>query len=142
MWEKWEKPAIPSTRMHLQLTNGSLESPMGILEIALVKSCGIEYEHTFAIVDFSRETNYEVILGRPFMHQLQMIQDWGYNYLYLRHDSIITRVNLKNHSYQDVTRSPVDEFDSASSEATRITVSDGKEELWMCGASRKDFDPG
>ena len=71
-----------------------------------------------------------------------MIQDWGYNYLYLRHDSVITRVNLKNHSYRDVTRSPVDEFDSASSEATRITVSDGKEELWMCGASRKDFDPG
>ena len=38
--------------------------------MALVKSCGIEYEHTFAIVDFGKETDYEVILGRPFMHQL------------------------------------------------------------------------
>ena len=70
-----------------------------------------------------------------------MIQDWGYNYLYLRHDSVITRVNLKNHSYRDVTWSPVDEFDSASSEATRVTPSDGREALWMCGASHKDFNP-
>ena len=39
------------------------------------------------------------------------------------------------------TVSTVDEFDSASSKATRNTIFDGKEELWMCGASRKDFDP-
>ena len=70
MWEKWGKPAIRSTRMRLQLADGSLESPIGLLEKALVKSCGIEYEHTFAIVDFGKDTNYEVILGRPFMRQL------------------------------------------------------------------------
>ena len=43
MWEKWGKPAIRSTQMHLQLVaDGSLESPIGLLETALVKSCGIE----------------------------------------------------------------------------------------------------
>ena len=46
MWEKWEKPAIWSTQMHLQLADGSLESPIGLLETTLVKSCGIKYEHT------------------------------------------------------------------------------------------------
>ena len=45
------------------LADGSLESRIGLLETALVKSCRIEYEHTFAIVDFGKETNYEVILG-------------------------------------------------------------------------------
>src|SRR5271156_2648216 len=138
IWEKWGKPVIRSTRMHLQLADGSLENPMGLLENVIVKSCGVEYEHTFAIVNFGKNPNYEVILGRPFMRQFRMIQDWGYNYLYLRHESVITRVNLRNHSYRDVTRSPVDEFDSASSEPTRKTPSEGREDLWMCGASCTD----
>ena len=67
--------------MNLQLADGSLGNPIGLLENITVTSCGIEYEHTFAIVDFGR--NYEVILGWPFMRQFRMVQDWGYNYLYL-----------------------------------------------------------
>ena len=59
--------------MCLQLVDGSLESPIGLQEKALVKSCGIEYEHTFAIAKFGKDTNYEVFLGIPFMCQLQMI---------------------------------------------------------------------
>ena len=61
--------------MNLQLADGSLENPIGLLENVTVKYCGIEYEHTFAIVDFGQNANYEVILGRPFMHQFQMVQD-------------------------------------------------------------------
>ena len=125
--------------MNLQLADGSLETPMGLLENVLVKSCGIEFEHTFAVVDFGQETNYEVILGRPFMRQFLMIQDWGYNYLYLRHEGVITRVNLKTHSYRDVTHSPVDEFDSGSSNESGRTLSEGRADLWVCGASRRSI---
>ena len=114
IWEKWGKPTVRRTRMTLQLADGSLENPIGLLENVTVKSSGIEYEHTFAIVDFGKNTNYEVILGRPFMKQFKMVQDWGYNYLYLRHETAITRVNLKNHSHRDVTHMPMDEFDYAS----------------------------
>ena len=81
-WEAWGKPTLCRTRMNMQLADGSLESLVGLLEDVTVTSCGIEYLHTFAIVNFSY-TSYEVILGRPFMRQFQMIQDWGYNYLYL-----------------------------------------------------------
>lgn len=35
----------------------------------------------------------------------------------------------------------MDEFDSTSSEGTRATVSDGREDLWICGASLHDFNP-
>ena len=93
-----------------------MENPIGLLENITIKSCGIEYEHTFAIVDFGKNTNYKVILGRPFMKQFKMVQDRGYNYLYLRHKTAITRVNLKNYSHRDVTHMPMDEFDSASLE--------------------------
>ena len=58
IWEKWGKPAVRSTQMNLQLVDGKLENPMGILEGRTLTSCGIEYEHTFAIVDFKREANY------------------------------------------------------------------------------------
>ena len=53
--------------MNLQLADGKLENPIGILEGITLTSCGIEYEHAFAIVDIGREANYEVILGRSFM---------------------------------------------------------------------------
>ena len=55
-----------------------------LLEKIVVSSCGVKYEHTFAIVDFGKSPNYDIILGRPFMRQLKMIQDWGFNYIYLR----------------------------------------------------------
>lgn len=61
--------------MNLQLADGRLKSRVGLLEDVIVVSCGIEYLHTFAIVDFGKGTNYEVILGQPFMRQFQMIQD-------------------------------------------------------------------
>ena len=63
VWEKWGKPTLHKTRMNLQLADGSLNNPIGIVEAITVESCGIEYEHTFAIVDFGVNTNYEVILG-------------------------------------------------------------------------------
>ncbi len=58
-------------------------------------SCDIDYMHTFAIVDFGKGPNYEVSLDKPFMRQItSVIQDWGYNYLYLQHDGVTTWVNL------------------------------------------------
>ena len=63
IWEKWGKPTVRSTRMNLQLADGSLENPIGLLENITVKRCGIEYEQRFAVVDFGKNANYEVILG-------------------------------------------------------------------------------
>ena len=70
------------------------------------------------------------------MCQLRMIQDWGYNYLYLHHEMAITRVNLKNHSYRDVMHTPVEEFDLALSEYSNSYNEEHHENLWICGASK------
>ena len=70
--------------MKFQLADGHTERPIGLLEGAVVASCGVEYEHTFAIVDFGKNPNYDIILGRPFMIHLKLIQDWGFNYIYLK----------------------------------------------------------
>ena len=80
--------------MKLQLADGYIERPLGLLEGVVVTSCGVEYEHTFAEVDFGKSPNYDIILGRPFMRQLKMIQDWGFNYIHLRQQEAISCINL------------------------------------------------
>ena len=79
VWKKWGKPTLRKTRMKLQLADGKLASPMGMMEHVTVTRCGISYVHAFAVVNFGKDPNYEVILGRPFMRQLMVI----HNYLYL-----------------------------------------------------------
>ena len=49
--------------MQLQLADGTLVKPLGMLKRVTVTNCGISFMHTFAIVDFSRDPNYEVIIG-------------------------------------------------------------------------------
>ena len=73
LWEKWGKPTVQSTRMNLKLADDKLKNPIGILVNVSLTSCGIEYTHTFAVVDFGRGANYELILGQTFMRQFSMV---------------------------------------------------------------------
>ena len=41
-WEMWGQPALRKTRMKLQLANGYIEKPLGLLEKVIVTSCGVE----------------------------------------------------------------------------------------------------
>lgn len=82
-WLKWGRTTLVKTRMGLQLADGEVKYPMGMLEDMDVNICGIPFQHSFVVVDFAQDTNYDVILGRPFMRQMLVVQDWGYNLLYL-----------------------------------------------------------
>ena len=118
--------------MKLQLADGYVERPMGLLEKVVVSSCNIEYEHTFAVVDFGTKPNYKIILGLPFMRQLKMIQDWGYNYLYLKQPNAMTQNDLKDHSFHDVRNTPVRDFETSTMEDTTPSwLDNGKPLLFM-----------
>ena len=54
VWENWGRPDLKQTCMKLQLADGSIERPIGLLEKVIVTACGVEYEHTFAVVDFGK----------------------------------------------------------------------------------------
>ena len=88
------KASLKKGKDEIQLADGFMESPIGVLEKVIVRYCGIEYEHTFVVVDFGIEPNFEIILGHPFMCQSKMIHDWGYNNIYLRQPSATTRIDL------------------------------------------------
>ena len=116
-----------------------MERLLGLLENVVVTSCGNEYEHTFAMVDFSKEPNYEIILGRPFKRQMKMIQEWGYDFIYLCQPSATTCIELKYHSYKDVNYTPIrdmvsiiDKIDSVPSWLVH------KEPIWLCEVNEED----
>ncbi|MCO5566309.1 hypothetical protein L7F22_019986 [Adiantum nelumboides] len=94
------------------------------------------------MVDFGKKNSYDIILGRPFMRQLKMVQDWGYDYIYLRQQDATTRISLKDHSYRDVMKTSVEDFDSATPNESDVpTWLCQKKEIWMCKASDcSDFD--
>ena len=125
--------------MKLQLVDGFMERPLGLLEKVVVTSCGIEYEHIFAMVNFGKEPNYEIILGRPFMNQMKMIQDWGYIYIYLCHPSATTRIDLRDHSYKDVLNTLVKDMVSTirqeESVPSWVVL---KEPFWLCGMDEEE----
>ena len=75
------------------------------------------------------------------MRQLMVLEDWGYDYLYLRHEDVTTRVNLKDHTFRDVTRTPVDEFESASSDLTprTSTATTSVQDAWICETPSQDL---
>ena len=62
-----------------------------------------------------------------------VIQDWGYNYLYLRHDGVTTRVNFTTHEYRDVAKLPVADFETATTsrdEKTSVGY-EGEDNFWL-----------
>ena len=131
---QWGKRALTSTRMGLQLVDGEIKYPIGLLEDTSISICDIEITHTFSVVDFGPKTNYEIILGRPFMRQMLVVQDWGYNCLYSRHKNAIVRVNLDDHTYRDVTKSPIEDVNTTSYELSRELTSEETQEegAWLC----------
>lgn len=62
--EQWKKQALRKTCMALQLViDSNIKHPLGLLEHVIVASCGIDYKHTFVMVDFGQYSRHEVILG-------------------------------------------------------------------------------
>ena len=82
------------------------------------------------------------------MRQLKMIQDWGYNYLYLRQTNATTRIDLRDHSFRDVVNTPVKDFVSTINDDITPSWLIQEKPLWFCelkdecgeDVSEKSFD--
>ena len=138
LWDSWGNLALRKTRMKLQLADGFIESPIGLLEKVVVTSCRIEFEHTFAVVDVGKEPNNEIILKRPFMRQMKMIQNWGYDYIYSCQPSGTTCISLKDHSYKDVNYTPIKDVISVIEKTDSLPYwLVHKEPVWLCEVKEK-----
>ena len=74
------------------------------------------------------------------MRQMLVVQDWGYSYLYLRHDGVTTRVNLSTHEFRDVAKLPVAEFELATTSKPQGSNSHykGEEKFWLFKAEEME----
>ena len=61
--------------------------------------------------------------------------------MYLRHEDVTTRINLKDHTFRDVTRTPVEEFESALLDFTphTHTHSTSEKDAWICQVPTQDL---
>ena len=72
------------------------------------------------------------------MRQLKLIQDWGYNYIYVQHPNGTNRIDLKDHSYKDVVNTPLRDMVStiAHEDLVPSWLVNGCP-LWLSGAINK-----
>ena len=70
-----------------------------------------------------------------------MIQDWGFNYIYLWQDSSITRVNMRDHSFKSVARAPIEDFESTAYDPTHRNTSGrtSEEGAWLCNLFERNL---
>ena len=123
--------------MKLQLIDGHLARPMGLLEQVVLSTCEIEFVYPLAIVDFGLKSTHDIILGRPFMMQLKMIQDWGSNHIYLKGKHGATKIDKGDHTYRDVAKIPLVDYDSHTFKNSKLPAwQQAKAQFWMCGASK------
>ena len=62
VWEAWGKSTLRKTTMKLQLADGYIETPVGMLEKVIVTSCGIEYEHNLLLWILERNPTMKLYL--------------------------------------------------------------------------------
>ena len=126
--------AIRRTKMKLHVANGHLAKLMGLLAHVVLSTCGIVFVYTLAIVDFGLKSTYDIILSRPFMRQLKMIQGWGSNHIYLKGKQGATRVEIVDHSYQGVAKIPLVDYDTHTSSNSKLSAwQQARAQFWMCG---------
>ncbi|GJS48145.1 reverse transcriptase domain-containing protein [Tanacetum coccineum] len=99
IYQKLKLPELVSTKMSLELANGSLAYPTRIAKDELVKVGQFSFPADFVVVDY--EVNYRVplILGRPFLRTARVLIDVYGEELILRDDG--ERLVLKPDRRQD-----------------------------------------
>ena len=72
-----------------------------------------------------------------------MIQDWGYNYIYLCHAHATTCIDLKDHSYKDVAHTPVRDMISTAEPEDSVPswIVNGRP-LWLSAAVEEGKEEG
>ena len=67
------------------------------------------------------------------MCQMKMIQDWGYDYIYLHQPSATTHISLKDHLYKDVDYTPISDMVFVIEKTNSLpSLLVHKEPIWLC----------
>ena len=138
-WEKMGRPPMEVADLRVKLANGSLVKALGLLKNFKVKILDHYVRHTFAVMDFDdKPSSYEMILGRPFMREHQMVHDWSNNQVYLTLDDENIRVDLKSGKSHPMTHG----FFRENFHTTVFSDSEPTTSINYCKDLQKDIDLG
>ncbi|KAA3479686.1 Integrase, catalytic core [Gossypium australe] len=83
------------TRMSIQLADGTIRYPRGVIEDVLVKIDKFIFPNDFAVLDMDKGSEVPLILGRPFLATARTIIDVGMSEFLLRRTH--AKEKLKKH---------------------------------------------
>ncbi|XP_052727612.1 uncharacterized protein LOC128194979 [Vigna angularis] len=64
---------VKSTKAILQMANGSIKHPYGVVEDVLVKIDKLQFPVDFVVMDMGEDVEMPLILGRPFMKTTKVV---------------------------------------------------------------------
>ena len=94
---------LPSPKLAqfiLRMANDAPVTPLGILSTVAITTHGVSTPATFVVIDMPDSSNFPVILGRPWLRDMNAIHDWSRNQIRIQRqgktviipvDSCITR---------------------------------------------------
>ena len=108
--EKMGLPFPKAAQFILRMANDAPVTPLGILSSVAITTHGVTTPATFVVIEMPERSNFPVILGRPWLRDMDAIHDWSRNQIRIhRHgrtivipvDSCVTRARanqIRNHA--------------------------------------------
>ena len=76
-------PQPRSARFILRMANDAPVTPLGILTMVDITIHGVSTPATFVIIEMPHNSSFPVILGRPWLRDMQAIHDWTRNQIHI-----------------------------------------------------------
>ncbi len=77
---KFGLPKPKPTPYNLRMANQTTTKPMGLIKELKIYVHGIPYITTFTIIQNNVvDSNYSMLLGRPWLRDVKVAHDWGSN---------------------------------------------------------------
>ena len=98
--QKLGLPVPKLAQFILRMANDAPVTPLGILSHVAITTHGVSTPATFVIIDMPNSSNFPIILGRPWLRDMDAIHDWSRNQIRIHRqgktviipvDSCITR---------------------------------------------------
>lgn len=93
-------PPPKTAKFILRMANDDPVTPLGILATVAITTHGVSTPATFVIIDMPNSSNFPIILGRPWLRDMNAVHDWSRNHIRIQRqgktviipvDSCITR---------------------------------------------------
>ncbi|GKB26924.1 DNA-directed DNA polymerase, partial [Tanacetum coccineum] len=133
-----------ATRMSLELADGSIQYPRGIIENVLIKVDKFVFPIAFVILDMPEDSRVPIILGRPFLATARAMIDVFNKKITLRvgDDEVVFDVDqsIKRPTTEDDECYGIDDLDDAINEEAQELLANEEPDSFLSRGLEKSID--